>query len=102
MAKITGYVSVCDFLNDPTGASEDKLRDAIANVGPIYVSMYASDEFTKYKAGILNIHSDSTYTSQASNHAVLAIGYGTDATTGQDYFTIMNVNFILRYSKKSS
>ena len=66
-------------------------------LGPLYVSIYASDEFTKYKAGILNMHSDSSYTGQKSNHAVLAVGYGTDATTGQDYFTIMNVNFILRF-----
>lgn len=88
MAKVTGYVSVCDS----SSASENNLKNAIANVGPIFVAVYVGEYFKNYKSGIM---SDSAYSNQETNHAVLAVGYGTDATTGQDYFTIMNVNISL-------
>ena len=84
VAKLSTYQSVCTSINP----SENALRDAIANVGPIDVGIYVSSNFQNYQSGVF---SDPSYTGQEINHAVLGVGYGTDPTTNQDYFTIMNV-----------
>ncbi|XP_050768403.1 cathepsin S isoform X2 [Gymnogyps californianus] len=64
---------------------EAALKDAVANVGPISVSIDASQPtFFLYKSGIY--HDPSC--SQVVNHAVLVIGYG--SSDGEDYWLVKN------------
>lgn len=79
-AKIKDYVSVSYF-------DEDALKAAVAT-GPVSVSMDASSpEFKKYKGGV---YTDDKCSSMKLNHAVVAVGYGTDPDTKQDYWLVRN------------
>ncbi|KAM6106543.1 cathepsin S-like [Pterocles gutturalis] len=64
---------------------EAVLKDAVANVGPVSVSIDASQPtFFLYKAGIYRDPS----CSQVGNHAVLVVGYG--SLDGEDYWLVKN------------
>ncbi|EEB17891.1 Cathepsin L precursor, putative [Pediculus humanus corporis] len=79
-AKIKDYVSVSYF-------DEDALKAAVAT-GPVSVSMDASSPaFKKYKGGV---YTDDKCSSMKLNHAVVAVGYGTDPDTKQDYWLVRN------------
>jgi C1A family cysteine protease len=78
-AKITSYVAVTNGVAD-----ENVLTDAIANVGPISVSLYVTANFQLYKSGVFV---DSTCPNTV-NHAVTLVGYGT--LNGQDYYILKN------------
>jgi len=78
-AKITGYVKLAE--NNYTA-----LITALATVGPISVSVDASD-FSEYSSGIFT---SCQYRDITINHAVVAVGYGRDAASGKDYWLIRN------------
>lgn len=79
VSRVTGFVSV--QAND-----EDVLKDAVANVGPISVSLNVSPLYMQfYDRGIL---SKITCSAQDLNHAMTVIGYGSD--DGQDFWLIKN------------
>eukprot|EP00922_Rhytidocystis_sp_ex-Travisia-forbesii_P032851 GHVS01048866.1.p1 GENE.GHVS01048866.1~~GHVS01048866.1.p1 ORF type:complete len:202 (+),score=35.28 GHVS01048866.1:143-748(+) len=74
---------------DIPGGDEDGLLNALVHVGPISVAFDVADDFQHYKSGV--------YSSAACrsgeldvNHAVLAVGYGVDISTGLAYWTIKN------------
>ncbi|KAK7880629.1 hypothetical protein WMY93_032739 [Mugilogobius chulae] len=76
-ANCTGYKWV-----KPT---EDDLKQALAVVGPISVSVYSScNGFMFYKSGILN---DPACIGE-TDHAVLAVGYGTEGSS--HYWLVKN------------
>jgi cathepsin L len=78
-ATLTGYTKL------PAG-SEDRLQEAVANVGPVSVCIDASHmSFQLYQSGVYNEQSCS---SQRLDHAVLAVGYG--AENGKDYWLVKN------------
>jgi len=82
-AVLTGYVNV-------TSGSETALMSALATIGPISVSIDAAvDSFDFYSSGV---YDDPACSSDPADqdHTVTAIGYGTDAATGETYWTIMN------------
>ncbi|NXJ34058.1 CATS protein, partial [Ciconia maguari] len=81
----TARAATCSrYIELPYG-DEATLKDAVANVGPISVSIDASQPtFFLYKAGIYNDPS----CSQVVNHAVLVIGYG--SSDGDDYWLVKN------------
>lgn len=67
---------------------EDELKAAVASIGPISIAMDASQfDFEFYGGGIYNNKKCKTKNDDL-DHAVLAIGYGTDA--GEDYWLIKN------------
>lgn len=94
----------CKFSKDTIGATctgyadvpsekEDALKEALATVGPVSVAIDATEEkFMLYKEGILvdNTCGNGTDT---LNHGVLAVGYGTNSTSGGktlDYWIVKN------------
>lgn len=72
-----------------TPGNEDKLKEALATIGPISVSMDASsNNFDHYRSGI---YSDPDCKSSKSllDHSILLVGYGTTAN-GEDYYIAKN------------
>ena len=66
--------------------SEEKLKTLVATYGAAVTSIYASDRsFNHYTQGVYN-----KCTNTSTNHAVLVAGYGTDETTGMDFWLIRN------------
>jgi len=78
--------SVDGFSSLPTN-SYDSLMYAVGNIGPVVLSVAASN-WTFYSGGVLD---DSDMTSHYDiNHAVVLEGYGTDEETGEDYWLVRN------------
>ncbi|PAA54736.1 hypothetical protein BOX15_Mlig002369g2 [Macrostomum lignano] len=78
-ANCTGFVDI------PQG-SEDKLKEAVANVGPVSVAIDASHpSFQHYQSGVYN---EPACSSQQLDHGVLVVGYGT--LSGSDYWLVKN------------
>uniref|UniRef100_A0A1I8FI05 Pept_C1 domain-containing protein n=1 Tax=Macrostomum lignano TaxID=282301 RepID=A0A1I8FI05_9PLAT len=73
------------FVTSRTG-SEDKLKEAVANVGPVSVAIDASHpSFQHYQSGVYN---EPACNSQQLDHGVLVVGYGT--LSGSDYWLVKN------------
>lgn len=80
-ARTTGYINIL-------AVSEAALTNAITNVGPISVGICVIDSFQFYKSGVYYDPKCSS-SSRRLNHAVVAVGYGTD-TKGGDYYIVRN------------
>lgn len=78
-------VSLQGVKDIPEG-DEKKLQEAIATIGPISVCVDSShNSFQQYKSGVYY----EPKCTDDTDHAVLAVGYGTD-DDGQDYYIIKN------------
>ena len=77
-ATISGYTNV-------KSGDEKALQEAVATVGPISVAIDARSTFRFYKHGVYN---DPDCNSIILNHAVLAVGYGTES--GSDHWLVKN------------
>ena len=78
--KVSGYTYV-------TAGDQAALKAAVANIGPIAVGVDASN-WGGYSKGVYknpNCNNPSNI-----NHAVLIVGYDTEAITGQDYWIVKN------------
>lgn len=74
------------FVDIPTG-DEEALKKALATVGPVSIAIDASREsFQFYESGV---YIEPQCDSQALDHGVLAVGYGTDES-GVDYWIVKN------------
>ena len=72
-----------------TPGDEDMLKVAVALIGPISVSIKATDSFFFYKSGVF-YDTDCRRKAQVMiNHAVVLVGYGSDPAGG-DYWIIHN------------
>eukprot|EP01137_Pigoraptor_chileana_P019092 Opistho-2@79641 len=98
-----GYQLTCQYLAACSGAQmsqepsvvvartstpaglESALTSAIAEIGPIAVTIYASEALQDYSEGVFV---DTTCAGQEPNHAVTVVGYGT--YKGQDYYLVKN------------
>lgn len=73
---------------DVESGNEDKLKEALATVGPVAVAIDASHEsFQFYSQGV---YYEPQCDSTQLDHGVLAVGYGTDEQSGQDYWLVKN------------
>ena len=77
---VTGAVNI-------TADDEVELKNAVYNYGPTSVCFEVVDDFSGYTSGV---YSSTTCgnTQQDVNHAVLAVGYGTE--DGKDYWLVKN------------
>lgn len=74
------------FVDIPQG-NEDKLKIALATVGPVSVAIDASHEsFQFYSSGV---YFEPQCDSEQLDHGVLAVGYGTEED-GKDYYIVKN------------
>ncbi|GMR35909.1 hypothetical protein PMAYCL1PPCAC_06104, partial [Pristionchus mayeri] len=82
--KVGGHST--GFVQIPAG-NEEAMKVAVATIGPLSVSIDASSRaFSSYASGI---YDDSSCDSTKHNHAVLIVGYGSDAMQG-DYWIVKN------------
>merc|ERR1712226_565638 len=77
------------------GCSEEAMKKALVEGGPLSVSFEVYDDFMSYKSGVYahtgiqNPRAGSFNPLELTNHAVLLVGYGTDPVSG-DYWTVKN------------
>lgn len=75
------------FVDIPQG-DEAAMMKAVATIGPVSVAIDASHEsFQFYSEGV---YFEPSCDSQQLDHGVLVVGYGTDETSGQDYWLVKN------------
>ena len=78
-------VTISSFRDVPAD-DEVALKSAVAQ-GPVSIAIEADKSaFQLYKAGVL----DSSSCGTKLDHGVLIVGYGTDATTGKDFWKVKN------------
>ena len=68
------------------------MKLALVNNGPMAVSFEVYNDFMHYKGGVYH-HTglrDGFNPFMITNHAVLLVGYGTDKTTREPFWTIRN------------
>ena len=88
-ARVTGWA----FTNANALAKDEKaLTNAIGNIGPVAVGIYVNSNFQNYASGVFNDPSCTVVRPDGfpdMNHAVVAVGYGSDQTGG-DFYLIKN------------
>merc|ERR1712042_30568 len=79
-------VATVRSFHDTQPGSESDLTNALSRVGPVSVAIDASaSSFRRYRSGV---HYSGSCSSSRLNHAVLAVGYGSEG--GRDYFLVKN------------
>ncbi|PAA92785.1 hypothetical protein BOX15_Mlig013103g1, partial [Macrostomum lignano] len=80
---VGGYYGAC---------SEEAMRIALVNHGPLSVSFEVYSDFLHYRGGIYR-HTglrDKFNPFEVTNHAVLLVGYGVDSNSGVKYWIVKN------------
>uniref|UniRef100_A0A1I8PDI4 cathepsin L n=1 Tax=Stomoxys calcitrans TaxID=35570 RepID=A0A1I8PDI4_STOCA len=80
-ATDSGFVSI------PPG-DEESLKQAVATTGPVSIAIDASLQSFQFYSG--GVYYDPSCSSGYLDHAVLAVGYGTDSASGLDYWLVKN------------
>jgi len=94
-----GKDGTCKFSSDSVGATvshvfnityqdEAQLLYAVGLIGPVSIAYEVIDDFMLYTSGVYSSNDCSTSPDDV-NHAVLAVGYNTDQTSG-DYWIVKN------------
>jgi len=65
---------------------ESNIQAVVSNFGPVATAIFVNENLKIYKGGIFD---DDTCNGN-SGHAMLIVGYGTDSTTGKDYWIVKN------------
>ena len=72
-----------------TQGDEKSLLEAVVNKGPVSIAYQVIAGFKDYAGGVYVAEGCKT-DPDSVNHAVLAVGYGTDKKTGLDYWLVKN------------
>jgi cathepsin H len=72
-----------------TEADETALLEAAFTAGPVSVAFQVTKDFSSYKGGVY-VGTTCKSGPETVNHAVLAVGFGHDATTNLDYWIVKN------------
>ncbi|XP_004074015.1 cathepsin L1 [Oryzias latipes] len=84
--SVTGKAGYCSSFHILPRGDEGALQAAVAAVGPVAVAVNAMlPSFHSYRGGL---YDDLQCNSMLVNHAVLVVGYGSEA--GQDYWLVKN------------
>ncbi|XP_047461694.1 procathepsin L-like [Mugil cephalus] len=84
--SVKGKAAYCSNFHILPRGDEKSLQAAVGSVGPVAVAVNAMlRSFHLYKGGLYNVPDCNP---KLINHAVLVVGYGTDA--GQDYWLVKN------------
>lgn len=82
-AYVGGYYGACN---------EELMRIQLVKNGPIAIGFEVLDDFMQYKGGIYHhtalVNRWNPF--EETNHAVLLVGYGSDAATGEKYWIVKN------------
>lgn len=72
-------------------SGEEEILNEIFQRGPVACYMYShSEEYTKYKGGIIVDPTPTDWAPYNYTHAVEVVGYGTDVESGTPYYTVRN------------
>lgn len=83
--KLKGVSTITGYTDVPV-KNESALLTAV-NKGPVSIALQASSSaFKQYSSGVL----DSTSCGTTLDHGVLIVGYGTDSTSGKNYWIVKN------------
>lgn len=66
---------------------ENDIKEALYNIGPLHITLYASSDLYSYKSGVYT-DDKKRCGSNNPNHSVLLVGYGT--LNGVDYWLLKN------------
>jgi cathepsin L len=81
MVTLSGYIEVAK-------GNEVQMKEALYNNGPLAIAIYASRTgFRYYTSGV---YYDTGCPRGSLNHAVTAVGYGTDRASGLDFWAVRN------------
>ena len=69
-------------------SDEEKLKQAVRQVGPVSVMFQVMTDFVSYSDGIYSAGAQCTPAGNTINHALLVIGFGTDNNV--DYWLVQN------------
>ena len=83
----TYIIDVLEGATNITAGDETELKDAVYNFGPTSVCFEVVDDFSGYTSGVYTSTTCGNTQSDV-NHAVLAVGYGTE--DGMDYWLVKN------------
>ena len=84
-----GYTPVVGYVQSPTG-TEAWLQTTVTNVGPTTIAIVVVNSFFSYSSGVYyDADCFDTSANFAGYHAIVVVGYGTDATLG-DYWIVRN------------
>jgi len=72
-----------------TSGDETALLESLFTVGPVSVAFEVVGDFMDYYGGVY-VGKTCQSLAQTVNHAVLAVGFGTDSTSGLDYWLVKN------------
>jgi len=85
--KATPLVTMAASFQDLPAGDDLALMNALATYGPIPSTIAVGQQFMSYTGGIIN---PATACVTDVNHAITLVGYGTDTTTGQNFWKIKN------------
>lgn len=90
-------VGVLSAVREKLNGNENRLKDILATYGPVAVAINSAKSLTNYKSGVYT----NPKCSKVLNHAVVLVGYGTEAKKNLDYWLVKNswVSFELFNSK---
>jgi len=85
--KTDTALKLTSFKDVPSG-SEAALQAALAQQGPVSIAIDAGHSSFQFYSG--GVYDEIECSSEQLDHGVLAVGYGTDATTGADFWIVKN------------